>query len=103
MRLWIDFHDIEDDNLIWADLDYAQFFFDQDLQVGKDAELTDGAGHECRATITDIDLDRRIVWLRIDWDTWKFTERSRLQQGFRSAGGYRAKFVRSGKPREPVA
>lgn len=102
MRLWTDFNDIEEENRIWADLDQAQFFFifNDELQVGEIAELTDGAGHECKGTITHVDLDRRMVWLEIDWDTWTFTEHSLDQRGFTSAGGYRAGFARS---KEPVA
>jgi hypothetical protein len=101
MRLWTDFNDIEENGQVWADLDYAQFFFEHELRAGNTSELTDGAGHECIGTIVRVDLDRRMVWLEIDWDTWRFSERSRIRQGFKSAaGGYGAGFVRG---RELVA
>ena len=91
--MWTDFHDIEDDDRIWADLDYAEFFFEHEFQVGNTAELTDGAGHECLATITDVDRNRRMVWLKIDWDTWHFTGRPGLQKNFKSSRDYDAVFV----------
>ncbi len=93
MRLWTDFHDIEEDDTIWADLDYAEFFFEHELRVGNRAELTDGAGHECLGAITEVDRNRRMVWLKIDWDTWHFTGHPERQKKFGSSRDYAAVFV----------
>lgn len=84
VRLWTDFNDIENEDIVWADLDYAEFFFEEGLRVGQKAELFDGAGHECVGTIIDVDPARRIVHLKIDWQTWRSARYPRITQDFES-------------------
>lgn len=75
MRLWVDFNEVEDHEFIEADLEFAQFFMEQDLRQGKRADLFDGAGHMCRATVINVDRDSGLLNLRIDWGTWESPRR----------------------------
>lgn len=71
MRLWVDFNDMEEEDRIWADLDQASFFFEEDIYLGNRARLFDGVGHECAGYIVEIDTPRRLIELEIDWQTWR--------------------------------
>ncbi len=96
MRFLVDFNEIENGGRIWADLDDAPFFFEGDLQAGREVQLFDGAGHWCVGIITDVDLDRRLVRLRIDWQTWRSERYPSIAQDFRSPPArYRARFATS--------
>lgn len=82
MRFLTDFNEIESGDRIWADLDDAAFFFEADLRVGRAVELTDGAGHWCAGVITEVDPARRLVRLRIDWQTWRSARYPRNREFF---------------------
>lgn len=71
MRLWADFNDIEEDDYVVADLDYAQFFRDEELHEGALVDLFDGGGHECQGTIVSVNSDNRLVRVKLDWSTWR--------------------------------
>ena len=75
MRLWVDFNEVEDHEFIEADLEFAQFFMEKELQQGKRADLFDGAGHQCQAVVSNVDRDNGLLDLRIDWGTWESPRR----------------------------
>jgi len=77
MRLWVDFNEIESEQYVEADLEFAGFFLERDLVVGQEADLFDGAGHECGGTIIRVDRPKGIVGLVIDWQTWTSPARRR--------------------------
>lgn len=85
MRFLTDFNEIEDHRFIWADVADAEVLFEGDLQVGRPAELTDGAAHWCVGIITDVEADRGLVRLDIDWQTWRSTRHP--HRDFEYAGG----------------
>ncbi len=90
MRFLTDFNEIENEDRIWADLDDAEFFFERDLQIGRPVELTDGAGHWCVGIVIGLDLDRRLIRLKIDWQTWRSERHPRNKEYF---SGYNAQFA----------
>ncbi len=75
MRLWVDFNEVEDHEFIEADLEFAQFFMEKELHQGWTADLFDGAGHMCQATVVDVDRDSGLLTLRINWETWESPRR----------------------------
>jgi hypothetical protein len=70
MKLWVDFNNIQNDERIEADLDFAEFFQPDALVEGSEAWLFDGTGHECKGSVVAYDPERRLVELRLDWQTW---------------------------------
>jgi hypothetical protein len=77
MRLWTDFNYMEEENRVWADLDRAEFYDEDDLQIGNEAELFDGLGYECIGTIVSVDSANRMVELELDRDTWRDSSRDK--------------------------
>jgi hypothetical protein len=90
MRLWTDFNYMENENMVWADLEEAEYYFEQDLMVGRRAELFDGLGYECMGTIVTIDLANHMVELELDRATWRSTRRPQRQ--FDYSARYDAEF-----------
>jgi hypothetical protein len=86
MRLWADFNDIEEGNYVVADLDYAQFFRDEDLHEGAPVNLFDGGGHECQGVIVAVDSGNRLVRVELDWTTWRSPSQLRTVYDFRREG-----------------
>jgi hypothetical protein len=70
MRLWVDFNDIEDEDYVEANLDFAQFFREEDLQEGVAVGLFDGGGHECQGVVEAVDSPNRLVRVKLNWNTW---------------------------------
>jgi hypothetical protein len=99
-RLWVDFNEIEDDRYIEADLEFADFFLSTELAVGKRADLFDGAGHECEATVVEVDSTNKLVKLTINWDTWTSPAQRRVWQPI-SAGQPSMSFAPALEP--PIA
>ncbi len=89
--MWTDFNYMEDENVVWADLDQAESYFEDDLRIGRRAELFDGVGHECMGNIIALDLDNRMVEIVLDWDTWRSTGRS--QRNLNYSRNYTNKFA----------
>lgn len=87
MRLWVDFNEIEKSQYVEADLEFAGFFLERDLVVGSQADLFDGAGHECQGTIMALDADERTVRLAINWQSWTSPARQRNFEPVPVAGG----------------
>jgi hypothetical protein len=85
MRFLTDFNEIEDHHHIWVDVEDAEVLFEGDLQLGRPAELTDGAAHWCVGIIDDIDTERGLIRLVIDWQTWRSTRH--LHREFVYTGG----------------
>jgi hypothetical protein len=69
-RLWADFNELEGD-VIEADLEFAASFTEDKLAPGSRALLFDGGGHEVVGEIVAVDLEERLVRLRVDWNTWE--------------------------------
>ena len=78
MRLWVDFNEVEDHEIIEADLEFAQFFLVDEIRKGNRADLFDGAGHQCQATILGVDNQNALLTLKIDWSTWESPRRPRV-------------------------
>jgi hypothetical protein len=76
MRLWTDFNYMEHEDRVWADLDEAESYFEQELIVGQRVQLFDGLGYECIGTIVTVDLANRMVELELDRATWRSTKHS---------------------------
>lgn len=91
MRLWTDFNYMENDNRVWADLDEAESYFEQDLVVGRRAQLFDGLGYECVGTIVTVDLANHMVELELDRATWRSTKRPRRR--YQYSARYDAEFA----------
>lgn len=71
MRLWVDFNDIEDRDYVDADLDDAESLREDELREGTRVDLFDGGGHESQGELVAVDLDERVVRVKIDWATWR--------------------------------
>jgi hypothetical protein len=71
MRLWVDFNDIEDHDYVEADLDNAESFREDELREGVRVDLFDGGGHESQGEVVAVDLDEKLVRVKIDWATWR--------------------------------
>jgi hypothetical protein len=84
IRLWTDFNYMEDEDRVWADLDKAEWYFEEGLRVGQRAELFDGLGYECMGTIMTVDSANRMVELAPDWTTWHSTRRKNLDYSDKS-------------------
>jgi hypothetical protein len=101
MRLWTDFNYMEDEDTVWADLDQAESYFEDELQLGRRASLFDGVGHECMGNIIALDLDNRMVELVLDWDTWSST--THPQSELHYSAGYYPEFASKNVTHERVA
>jgi len=99
MRFLTDFNEIENDNFIWADVEDAEILFEGDLQVGHTAELTDGVAHWCVGVITDVDSDRGLVRLVIDWQTWRSMRHPRREFVYAETRGSGTLRSPTGSPR----
>jgi len=77
MRLWVDFNEVEDDEQIVADLEFAAYFTTANLVPGASAELFDDGGHSCMGRVVSYDEKNREVTLRILWESWR-SERETL-------------------------
>jgi hypothetical protein len=93
MRLWVDFNDVEGEDYIWADLDQAVFFFEEDVHQGYEARLFDGVGHECTGTIVEVDTSLHMVKLELDWQTWHSVRQSHVSQEFHSSEKFGARYT----------
>jgi hypothetical protein len=71
MRIWADFHEVDQDNQIWADLKQAEFVvFDEAGElVGQEVGLFDGSGLQCRGVVQETQGNWLLV--QIDPLTWK--------------------------------
>jgi len=91
MRLWTDFNYMEDEDRLWATLDKAESYFEDELRLGQRAELFDGLGYECVGYIVSMDLANGRVELQPDWRTWRSTKRPNRE--FDYLRGHGARFV----------
>jgi hypothetical protein len=82
MRLWTDFNYMEEEDRVWANLDQAEFYREDELRIGKKAELFDGLGYECMGTVVGIDLANRMVELELDRTTWRSADDSDRDKKF---------------------
>jgi hypothetical protein len=97
MRLWTDFNYMEDENRVWADLDLAEFYREDQLQVGQKAQLFDGLGYECVGTIVAVDRANRMVELELDRATWRSVRDRDSEREFVASVKYEGEFVSAGK------
>lgn len=93
MRLWTDFNYMENEDRVWADLTQAGFYLEEELQVGRKAELFDGLGYECTGTIVQVDTNNRMVEVEPDWSTWRSTKRPGRNRGFVASTKYEGVLV----------
>lgn len=98
MRLWTDFNYMEEENRVWADLDQAGFYREDELHVGQKAELFDGLGYECMGTIVAVDSANRMVELELDLNTWRSATDPGHNRELVASTKYEADFVHAGSP-----
>lgn len=89
MRFLTDFNEIEN-SYIWVDVEDAEVLFEGDLQVGRTAELTDGVAHWCVGIITDVDSNRGLAHVAIDWQTWRSMRHPRREFVYAGSRGSKA-------------
>jgi hypothetical protein len=96
MRLWTDFNYMEDENRLRANLDRAAHYLEEEVRVGQVAELFDGLGYECLATVISVDEENRSVELEPDWNTWRSSKDSARDKELVASTTQKAYFAHAG-------